>query len=211
MDTKPQPQWVENWLSKQYRNQIYLDWSKIISLKINEDVFEGDYSISSGGLTPIINIWDDNISSSELKNIVIVANLDVVENSVIPSFPYTGTWYDLMDENAEESITVSSTTDPISLGPGEFKIYGNQASTTLSTANLINDDLLIYPNPVYDYFVANKDVELIKIFDVSGKLIRTFKNITANQSINIESLETGYYFLKLLASGYTHNKKRIKK
>ena len=94
---------------------------------------------------------------------------------------------------------------------GEFKIYGNQASTTLSTANLINDDLLIYPNPAYDYFVANKDVELIKIFDVSGKLIRTFKNITANQSINIESLETGYYFLKLLASGYTHNKKLIKK
>ena len=211
LDTKPQPQWVENWLSNENRNQIYNDWSKIINLKINEDVFEGDYSISSGGLTPIIYIWDDNISSSELKNIVIVANLDVVENTVIPSFPYTGTWYDLMDENAEESITVSSTTDPISLAPGEFKIYGNQASTTLSTINVINDDLLIYPNPAYDYFVVNKDIDLIEIFDVSGKLIKSFKNISANRLINIESLETGYYFLKLKASDYTYNKKLIKR
>ena len=211
LDTKPQPQWVENWLSNENRNQIYNDWSKIINLKINEDVFEGDYSISSGGLTPIIYIWDDNISSSELKNIVIVANLDVVENTVIPSFPYTGTWYDLMDENAEESITISSTTDPISLAPGEFKIYGNQASTTLSNINVINDDLLIYPNPTYDYFVMNKDIELIEIFNLSGKLVRSFKNVSVNQLINIESLETGYYFLKLKASDNTYNKKLIKR
>ena len=73
-------------------------------------------------------------------------NLDVVDNTVIPSFPYNGIWYDLMDEDAEESITISSTTDSILLGPGEFKIYGNQASTTLSSVNFISNNLLIYPN-----------------------------------------------------------------
>ena len=211
LDTKPQPQWAQNWLSNENRNQIYSDWSKIINLKVNEDVFEGDYSISSGGLTPIIYIWDDNIDSSELKNIVIVANLDVVENTVIPSFPYIGTWYNLMDENAEDSITITSTTDPVSLAPGEFKIYGNQASTTLSSVNLVNDDILIYPNPAYDYFIINKDIELIEIFDVSGKLVKSFKNMSANQFINIESLETGYYFMKLKVSNYIYNKKLLKR
>ena len=77
--------------------------------------------------------------------------------------------------------------------------------------NVINDDLLIYPNPAYDYFVTNKDIDLIEIFDVSGKRVRSFKNISVNQPINIESLETGYYFLKLKASDYTYNKKLIKK
>ena len=211
LDTKPQPQWVQNWLSNENRNQIYSDWSKIISLKINEDVFEGNYNISSGGLTPIIYIWDDNIPSSELKNIVIVANLDVVDNTVIPSFPYNGIWYDLMDEDAEESITISSTTDSILLGPGEFKIYGNQASTALSSVNFISNNLLIYPNPAYDYFITNKDIDLIKIFDITGKLIRTFKNISANQSVNIESIKSGYYLLKLESSGLIYNKKLIKR
>ena len=211
LDTKPQPQWVQNWLSNENRNQIYSDWSKIISLKINEDVFEGNYNISSGGLTPIIYIWDDNIPSSELKNIVIVANLDVVDNTVIPSFPYNGIWYDLMDEDAEESITISSTTDSILLGPGEFKIYGNKASTALSSVNFISNNLLIYPNPAYDYFITNKDIDLIKIFDITGKLIRTFKNISANQSVNIESIKSGYYLLKLESSGLIYNKKLIKR
>ena len=116
-----------------------------------------------------------------------------------------------MDEDAEESITISSTTDSILLGPGEFKIYGNQASTTLSSVNFISNNLLIYPNPAYDYFITNKDIDLIKIFDITGKLIRTFKNISANQSVNIESIKSGYYLLKLESSGLIYNKKLIKR
>ena len=37
-----------------------------------------------------------------------------------------------MDEDGETTLNVASTTDQITLQPGEFKIYGNQASTTLS-------------------------------------------------------------------------------
>ena len=76
------------------------------------------YSITSGGLTPIIYIWDDNISTNELKNVVIVANFDVTDQSIIPYFPYTGNWYDLMDENGETIINVSSTNDQVTLQPG---------------------------------------------------------------------------------------------
>src|SRR5690606_27863726 len=32
--TKPQPQWVENWLGDSNRNQIYNDWSRLNNLKI---------------------------------------------------------------------------------------------------------------------------------------------------------------------------------
>ena len=57
----------------------------------------------------------------------------------------------------------------------------------------------------------NKDIELIEIFNLSGKLVRSFNNVSVNQLINIESLETGYYFLKLKASDNTYNKKLIKR
>lgn len=33
LDTKPQPQWTENWLGDSNRNKIYNDWAKMITLK----------------------------------------------------------------------------------------------------------------------------------------------------------------------------------
>ena len=58
-----------------------------------------------------------------------MANFDVTDQAIIPYFPYAGNWYDLMDENGETIINVSSTNDQVTLQPGEFKIYGNQSST----------------------------------------------------------------------------------
>ena len=54
LDTKPQPQWVNNWQTDPLRSEIYNSWSRLNALKINEAVFEGSYSINSGTLTPRI-------------------------------------------------------------------------------------------------------------------------------------------------------------
>ena len=51
---------------------------------------------------------------------------DVIDQSITPYFPYTGNWYDLMDEDGETTLNVSSTNDQINLQPGEFKIFGNK-------------------------------------------------------------------------------------
>ena len=209
LDTKPQPQWVDNWLGNDNRREIYDNWSRIIELKINEDVFEGNYSITSGGLTPIVYIWDDNISSSDLKNIVVVANFDVVDQSITPYFPYTGIWYDLMDEDGETSVNISSTSDQITLQPGEFKIYGNQASTTLSTIDNEISKLKMYPNPSDGYITFNKSIDLIEIFDITGKKIMIFENTFKNQELDISKLNSGYYIIKISDDEEVNNKKLI--
>ena len=211
LDTKPQPQWADNWLSNDNRREIYDNWSRIIDLKINEDVFEGNYSITSGSLTPIVYIWDDNISSSELKNVVILANFDVVDQSVTPYFPYTGTWFDLMDEDGETTLNVASTTDQITLQPGEFKIYGNQASTTLSNTVLDNINLILSPNPSLDFISINKDADLIEIYDVTGKKLLSFNNVIENQQLDINQLQTGYYIVKVYDNEYVESRNLIKK
>jgi len=211
LDTKPQPQWANNWLSNDNRREVYDNWSRIIDLKINEDVFEGNYSITSGSLTPIVYIWDDNISSSELKNVVILANFDVVDQNVTPYFPYTGTWFDLMDEFGETTLNVASTIDQITLQPGEFKIYGNQASTTLSNTIFNEIDLILYPNPSLDYITINKDVDLIEIYDVTGKILLSFDDIIKNQQLEINQLQTGYYIVKFYDDEYVGSRKLIKK
>ena len=211
LDTKPQPQWVNNWLGNNNRREVYNNWSRIIDLKINEDVFEGNYSITSGGLTPIIYVWDDNIASSELKNVVIIANFDVVAQTITPYFPYTGSWFDLMDIDGETTINVNSTSDQITLQPGEFKIYGNQASITLSNTILDDVKLILYPNPTTDYISINKDVELVEIYDVTGKKLLGFDNVNKNQQLDINKLAIGYYVVKVYNENSVDSRNLIKK
>ncbi len=120
LDTKPQPQWVNNWTSDALRSQIYNDWSRMNDLKINEPVFEGDYTINSGGFTPKIFIFDTSIPNDQLRNVIVYANFGVNSASVSTDFPYGGTWYDLMDET--NSTTIDGSTVNITLQAGEFRI-----------------------------------------------------------------------------------------
>ena len=68
---------------------------------------------------------------------------------------------------------------------GGFKIYGNQKGTTLGIDDLVlNSGLTLYPNPATNTFVLNKNIEALHIYDVTGKLVKSFKG----------SFEKGYLF-----------------
>ncbi len=209
LDTKPQPQWIDYWLQNNNRREIYDNWSRIIDLKINEDVFEGNYSISSGSLTPVIYVWDDDIASSNLKNVVILANFDVVDQEITPYFPYTVTWYDLMDSSGNSFVNISSTNDQITLQPGEFRIYGNQLATSLSITDHDIYEWKMYPNPTDKYISFNKSFDLVEIFDVTGKKLISFSNIYKNQNLNISNINPGYYIIKITLNELSKNKNLI--
>jgi len=199
LDTKPQPQWDDNWLNDANRSQIYNDWARLNELKIYEDVFEGNYSITTSSLIQKIYIWNDALPSSKLKNIVVLANFDVNSQNITPNFPYTGTWYDLMDISGESSINVTSTTAPIDIAAGQFKIYGNETST-LSVDDIILDENFVnlYPNPVKNTFQLSKETQLVEVFNVMGKMVKSFKGgFTSNDAFNISDLSNSMYFIKI--------------
>ncbi len=198
LDTKPQPQWVENWMGDSNRNQIYNDWARLNQLKINEAVFEGNYTINSGNLTPKIHIYDDALPATSLKNVVILANFDVISQNVVPNFPYTGTWFDLMDETGTTSINVTNTAATITIPAGQFRIFGNQASTLSIEYPNITSDFKIYPNPANHSFKINKDVVELNIYDITGKLVKTLKgNFTPNDSFDVSELTQSLYLVKI--------------
>ncbi|MDD7887843.1 alpha-amylase family glycosyl hydrolase [Flavivirga sp. 57AJ16] len=195
LDTKPQPQWTNNWLNDANRNTIYNDWSRINQLKITEPVFEGDYNISSGNLTPRISIYtgNENTSGATLKNVIIIANFDIVPQMVNPNFPYSGTWYNLMDN----SSTIDGATTSINLAPGEFKIYGNQ----ISTLSVSKDPLLEFtlsPNPATTMFKVNQNTQKIEIYDMTGKRIKNFcGNFSKNTAFDISNFPKNIYLIKV--------------
>ncbi len=209
--TKPQPQWTSNWIADAFRSEIYNDWARINDLKINEAVFEGDYTIESGTLTPKIYIWDNSIPSSALKNVVILANFDVTSQNVIPNFPYTGTWYDLMDESGATTISVTNTTAPISLAPGEFKIYGNQSPVLQIDETLLVEKLQLNPNPSSTSFRINKDSAKVSIYDIHGRIVKEITQYKKNELIEISQLNSGIYMVRVNNNGKTQTHKLLKK
>ena len=113
-----------------------------------------------------------------------------------PFFQEAGTWYDLM---TEAPLQVTDTNMPISLAPGEFKIFGNEL-VTLSNDNFQNsqDNLNIYPNPTHDYFSMNTSVEHIDIYSLSGQLVKSFDgDYRVNHRFDIQDLNNGLYVVKI--------------
>jgi hypothetical protein len=194
LDTKPQPQWVNNWLGDTNRNKIYTDWSKMISLKINEPVFSGTATISSASLTPTIKITNSALAGTQLKDVLVLANFDLSRKDVPTGFPYAGTWYNLMDNT---SIVVADVNAPISMAAGDFRIYGNKVAS-LAIANFEKqDEIYLYPNPATNYFTLNTAASKVQIFSITGQLMKSFNTSqNASYQYNVSDLNNGMYVVK---------------
>ena len=203
LDTKPQLQWDENWLNIAQRKQIYDDWSSINSLKRSYSVFKANSALSpynNNNLLQRIYVWDDNLSENQLKNVVILANFDVNTQTIGSGFPYTGTWYNLMDNTTFE---VSNTNQGISLQAGEFKIFGNQqASLTRSELNIFQE-LKLIQNPVQDHIKFQTPTSLFgnidwKIYNTLGIEVAYGSTLIQNQTLQISApKKQGSYFIVL--------------
>jgi hypothetical protein len=68
---------------------------------------------------------------------------------------------------------------------------------SLSTDNLLNDKIIIYPNPVIDIINLNTSLTILKveIYDVLGKKLNFIK--INNRKIDMSNVNRGIYVLKI--------------
>ena len=202
LDNKPQPQWVNNWLGDVNRNKIYFDWAKMIALKTTEPIFNvnitanSGFDIQSGTFTPRLFLWDNTLPSTQLRNVVVLTNFDVNTLNVIPDFPYTGTWYNLMDNS---TLEVTSTTATIAIEAGGFRIYGNKPSTLGTDKFEVNGEIYLYPNPATNYFTLSAATTKVEIYSITGQLVKSFNaNQSKENQYPISDLNQGMYIVKVL-------------
>ncbi len=205
--TDPKPSAFDaslNYFTNTQRKAIYDVWSKIINLRLNNPVFNTKtYEVNSGDLLPRIYVWNDALPSTSLKNVVILANFNISSQNIIPYFPYTGTWYNLMDNS---TFNVTDATAPITLQPGEFRIFGN--ATALATDDIekgskSNQVLEIMQNPVSNGLAQikykNAKGGTLYIYDMTGKMLKTqkVKADSGEEAISVSTLQKGIYLVML--------------
>ncbi len=201
------------------RKAVYNTWAQIINIRNSHLVFKSKtYTIESNnlsndpnGLITRIYVYD-NLLTAGIKNIVVLANYNTTVQNVVPYFPYTGAWQNLMD-NTVSNIT--SITAPITLQPGEFRIFGNYTgslSTDENTAHRLS--LQVADNPVKNgqarlvYYKA-KNAGIV-IYDMSGKRMDSFKLNQENGTYEFKAAyPSGTYLVHLKADNGTAIQKMI--
>jgi len=190
-DRKPVA-WTLGYDSDSDRQDLFNVTSKMISLKKQfPSTFNTDnFSLNVTGLVKRINLYDNSGS----LDVVIIANFDIITQSVNPNFPFTGIWYDAFTQN---SINVTNSIEPLSLQPGEYRLYSQ--SQSLSTKNsLVTDSIKIYPNPTNSSFKINHAVNDLKIYDLTGKMVKSYiGNYAKEHSFDIFNLNQGIYLVKI--------------
>ena len=199
LDTKPQPQWAENWLQNPARANVYNQWARQIDLRIKEDVFENGqfaWNFSQVG-RPRLDVWTSTSPTSSLSYVFVLTNFSDSTYDVPGGFPFTGNWVNLMDNT---TLNVTNQNQNVSIEPGGYRIFGNQQST-LDIVNNEFRSLTLYPNPANNYFVIEGEISKAEIYSVTGQLVKSFDGINATDyQFDINDLTKGVYLVKAFDS-----------
>lgn len=193
--------YFQNWKRKYLHDLI----GALIQLRIDNPAFETkDFTINA-----ISALKRIKINSTE-TNFVILGNFDVQSGDIDPQFHHTGIWYNYL---TGDSITITDINSNITLAAGEYLIYSDKKLSTPAIGTGLDqfiDETEIfadlYPNPAQnevtiEIFNNSKENFVIEVFDISGKMIISVsENVSIGKnlmSLNISSLKSGFYFVRV--------------
>nr|WP_322623067.1 alpha-amylase family glycosyl hydrolase [uncultured Flavobacterium sp.] len=192
--TNPKPIPVEiGYTTDANRVALYNAWSRIIDIKRSNPVFQTNtVTISSGTITPRIDIWNNNLTENDLKAVVILANFNATAQTVFTNFSISGDWYNLMDNS-----TVAAGTTSLLLQPGEFKILGNKPAALSTGETAAKNIATLYPNPANDMFYVSTQVTKAEVYALTGQLVKSFGTNAGGNSYDVSGLSKGIYLVKV--------------
>ncbi|MGB8490088.1 MAG: alpha-amylase family glycosyl hydrolase [Bacteroidales bacterium] len=159
------------------RHRLYLIYKLLNNLRTNHPAFGTDnYSYSL--TTPLKSL---QLIHPEM-NVNVLGNFGIVASSISPSFPNAGTWYEYF---TADSISVLNVNDPISLSPGEYRLYTTKRLKSPDEILGIDDlqqagnehFVSVYPNPssgIFNFVMMSPypASASVSIYDLAGRVIK---------------------------------------
>ncbi len=200
------------------RKHLYGIWSALIHLKEMQPAFRTkNYTLDVSGATKQIHLTDTSM------DVTVLGNFGVIQQSITPNFQKTGWWYNYF---SGDSINVTNTKAPISLTPGEYRLYTTKRLTRpdfilgvpQNKLNNTGDNLSIYPNPAtleidVKWKMSTPSTGEISLFDITGRKVRVFYRGNFKRGINhlhfgLDGINRGLYFM-VMNTGNTQQVKKL--
>ena len=216
------------------------DWAfrgnNLESVEIGDSVISiGEYAFSNNKLTEIIipdsvtSIAEGAFLFNNLTSIIIGNNVETIGNyafegnGVLASITLKSTTVPALGDDvffgiADDPILyvpVGATQNYIDAGWDTYFSAIEEVEVSLSTEEFDNDldQITAYPNPMLNELqLAGKteDIQAIKIFNVNGTLVKELSESSLTNTIAVDYLSSGIYFLKLVGEQSSTTLKVIK-
>ncbi|PJJ59649.1 DUF4961 domain-containing protein [Hymenobacter chitinivorans] len=199
------------------RRKLYNTYRELIALKKTQAVFKtGTYTQQLSGATKSIHLSDANLK------VTVLGNFDVTAQPINPEFQQTGKWYNYM---TDDSITVSSTTAPLTLQPGQYAVYTSKRlkkATVLSTKLRATEALRLTaaPNPTSStaqvrYELTTPATVTVTVQNLLGATVRTVSSGSKQPtgayqlSLPVQDLANGIYLIRLSTGQLTQTTRLV--
>jgi len=169
-----------------------------------------DNNFTSGILSGAIRLPNENLlicDGNSGRLFEITATNDIVWNYIIPMNKTTGeisTQGDVLESGNSTFRGIKYSTDyegftgkDVTPGDPIESNFNLNTCLSLSTDNLLNNNITIYPNPVIDLININTSLTIleVEIYDVLGKRLNYIK--VNNRKIDVSGVNSGVYILKI--------------
>lgn len=188
----------------------------LLKLRQNYKVFTttGNADISSGAasLVQVMTLkntpYTETPVDSTQMNVVVVANMDVVNQPVTVVFPHASTWYDYYDNG--KSLSGSGVS--ITMAPGTFKLYTDVRIVGTQTVTAIQEtaaEITVYPNPAQGqlHVDAKEAIVSLQARPVTGAWLTP--NRVGTSIWDISSFSSGLYIVEIRTESGIVRKKLI--
>ena len=137
---------------------------------------------------------------------------DITVNNSIPSniILNTGVFYGVNTSKCILHVPIGSET--LYQGANQWKDFTNIIETTTAVSTVIDERMNLYPNPASVGFYINtgEKINTVSIYNLNGEIILSNQAIKDN-FIDIKSLESGIYFVKVQTENGVIINKLLKK
>ena len=207
--TDPKPlRW--DYLEDPNRLKLFDVYSAMLRLREQFDVFtSGTETLSLNGVTKKIQLKLND------QNITLIGNFGMADQTIVPNFQHTGTWYEFFSGN---ELAVSDVNASILLKAGEYRLYSDKKlppfkdlATSISE-KITHSTIRIYPNPATDQIqIESKEmIRSVELFSMDGKNIKKTKTNTNSLNIRLEELRPGMYLLRVQTDNQIFTEKVVK-
>jgi len=186
-----------NYLDDPKRLELFNVYAAMLRLRSLFDVFtSGQETLSVNGDLKKIQLHLND------HNITLLGNFGLINQTMIPGFQHTGTWYEFF---SGKELSVTDLNSNLILNAGQFVLYSDKklpefkGSATASSVEINNSAIRIFPNPVNDrlQIECQEIIRQIELISVDGAIIRMFQPESTNCSLELGDLKPGLFVVKI--------------